>query len=376
MPLAEKGLSMPYWAQDSTDCKPKGWFMRFPRPSFARILGVVLALSTTQALAQAQTETGSADSAEAKSRPDVPYAWTQEFPKTDWFTLDLNPKDILDGGPNRDGIPAIDTPEFRPASKIRRGQIGDQEPVIGVTVGEETRAYPLSVLIWHEVVNDTLGGAPIAVTYSPLCNLTAVFDRRMDGQALDFGVTGRLIHSCQIFYDRESESWWEQMNGKAVVGTHTGQTLRELPSRLESFGAFKERAGGDALVLIPSNPSKRQYGSNPYWGYDRSAQPMLYKGELPEGIAPLKRVVLVGEKAWSLDLVKEKGKIVEGDLEITFVPGQVSVVDAPDISRSRPVGGVIVQRRTADGSLVDTVNSVIFAFVFHAFFPEGEIVTE
>ncbi|WP_413203461.1 DUF3179 domain-containing protein [Rhodospirillum sp. A1_3_36] len=360
--------------------------MRFYRPSLARILGVFCALSVfqvqtliptlTPTSAQAQTAAAVKDPSGSKSRPDVPYAWTQEFPKTDWFKLDMDPKDILDGGPTRDGIPSIDHPEFRPAMQIRKGQIGDQEPVIGVTVGKESRAYPLSVLIWHEVVNDTLGGEPVAVTYSPLCNLTAVFDRRIGGRALEFGVTGRLIHSCQILYDRETESWWEQMTGEAIAGAHTGQMLRELPSRLESFGDFKERAGPDALVLIPSDPGKRQYGTNPYWGYDRSAQPMLYKGELPKGIEPLKRVVFVGEKAWSLDLVKEKGKIVEGNLEITFVPGQVSVVDAPDISRSRPVGGAIVQRRKEDGSLVDTHYGVVFAFVFHAFFPEGQIVTE
>ncbi|MCF8479083.1 MAG: DUF3179 domain-containing protein [Rhodospirillum sp.] len=348
--------------------------MRLSRYSSSLILGAFLALSTPQA--QAQTEDKGAEASAATSRPDVPYAWTQEFPKTDWFTLDMDPKDITDGGPTRDGIPAIDEPVFRPASQIRKGQIGDQEPVIGVTVGKETRAYPLSVLIWHEVVNDTLDGEPIAVTYSPLCNLTVVFDRRMDGRALDFGVTGRLIHSCQILYDRETESWWEQMTGEAIAGAHTRQMLRELPSRLESFGDFKERAGPNALVLIPSEPSKRQYGTNPYWGYDRSTQPMLYKGDLPEGIAPLKRVVFVGERAWSLDLLREKGEIVEGDVVITFVPGQVSMVDAPDISRSRPVGGVTVQRRKADGSLVDIHHGVVFAFVFHAFFPEGEIVTE
>jgi hypothetical protein len=330
---------------------------------------LVLALTGAPALADGTTP-----------KVKVPYDWTQEFPDTDWNRVAIDPADVLSGGPTRDGIPAIDAPVFRRAGDIRPGQIRDREPVIGVTLNGETRAYPLSVMIWHEVVNDTLGGEPVAITYSPLCNLAKVLDRKGPDAPVVFGVTGRLHHSCQILFDRETESWWDQVTGTAIAGQRMGETLAEFPARLESFGAFKERAGADAQVLVPADPSKRLYGTNPYWGYDRSAAPMFYKGALPEGIAPLARVVYVeneGEtRAWSLDYLKGKERLEAGDLVITYVTGQVSALDAPDLATSRPVGGVLVQRRGTDGALEDVPHGVVFAFAFHAFFPKAAIVTE
>ncbi|MBK1666136.1 hypothetical protein CKO38_07510 [Rhodospirillum rubrum] len=305
----------------------------------------------------------------------VPYEWTQEFPKADWSRLRVDPAEMSSGGPVRGGIPAIDAPTLRAAKAIRPLQIGEAEPVIGVGLNGEMRAYPLSVLIWHEVINDTLGGLPIAVTYSPLCNIARVFDRRVGEAVLDFAATGRLRHSCQMLFDRQSESWWEQASARAVSGLYADETLRALPARLESFAAFKARAGEGAMVVIPGQPSKRQYGANPYWGYDRADKPMFSDGPLPDGIAPLARVVAVGERAWALDLLSEKGRIEDGDLVIDWAPGQQSAVDAPLIAKSHAVGGAIVSRRAADGALSEVEHTVPFAFAFHALHPTATIFT-
>ncbi len=85
--------------------------------------------------------------------------------------------------------------------------------MIELTVGGETRAYPLQILIWHEIVNDELGGLPVAVTFCPLCNTAIAFDRRVEGRTLDFGTTGKLRHSDLVMYDRQTESWWQQFGG-------------------------------------------------------------------------------------------------------------------------------------------------------------------
>ena len=147
----------------------------------------------------------------------------------------------------------------------------------------------------------------------------------------------------------------------------TGKTLEMLPSRLESFAKFKERAA-DGKVLVPGTFSLRNYGSNPYVGYDGASAPFLYNGDMPEGIEPMERVVAVGKQAWPLTQLRERGIIEKDGLVIRWQAGQNSALDARRISKGRDVGNVTVQR---DGH--DIVHDITFAFVFHAFRPEGKI---
>jgi hypothetical protein len=154
-----------------------------------------------------------------------------------------------------------------------------------------------------------------------------------------------------------------------------------LPARIESFARFRERARAaghdDARVLIP-NPGYgifRAYGLNPYVGYERLSSPPLYDGDLPDGIAPLARIVVVGDDAWPLALVRERGSLRHDGLVITWTPGQRSVLDTADITAGTEIGNVVVQRETPDG-LEDVVYDVSFAFAFHAFRPEGTIHRE
>jgi Protein of unknown function (DUF3179) len=299
-----------------------------------------------------------------------PERWRLEWPDTDFGRHSVPLDEIISGGPPRDGIPSIDYPEFVLASEAA---LPDQEPVIGLVVDGDARAYPLRILIWHEIVNDVVGGVPVAVTYCPLCNTGLVFDRRVHDRVLKFGTTGKLRHSDLVMYDRTTESWWQQFLGEAIVGELTGTQLAMLPARLESFAKFKQRAP-DGWVQVPGGAT-RAYGANPYAGYDSAPAPFLYHGLLPDGIPPLARVVRVGDEAWSLDLVRRKAPFEAGDLRFTWEPGQASALDAGTVAEGVDVGNVLVERRSADG-WADAVYSVDFAFAFHAFYPEGVIHVE
>lgn len=293
--------------------------------------------------------------------------WRIAWPDTDFSRATVDLAEIRSGGPGKDGIPAIDLARFVPLDEYR-GAAGD-EPVIGVTIGGAARAYPLRILVWHEIVNDELGGVPIAVTYCPLCNTSVVFDRRLDDLVLDFGTTGQLRHSDLIMYDGPTESWWQQYSGEAIVGELDGRRLKILPSRLESLDEFRARAP-QGTVLVPNDPNFRNYGANPYVGYDRSAVPLLYGGVLPQGIEPMMRVVAVGDTAWTLPLVREAGELHQEGLELRWRSGQRSALDSAQIAEGREVGTLTVTREG-----VDVPHVVTFAFAFFAFNPDSVVHT-
>jgi len=307
-----------------------------------------------------------------------PGSWTAAWPKTDFDQASISFDEIKDGGPPKDGIPPVDEPVFARSVEV---DLPDIEPVIGVIIEGTARAYPLRMLIWHEIVNDIIGDTPISVTYCPLCNTGIVFDRRHGDAVLDFGTTGKLRNSDLVMYDRQTESWWQQFTGEAIVGEMTGQTLTSVPSRLESFSNFKARAAevdaGGGWVLVPNNDTMRAYGVSPYAGYDSSPKPFLYNGDLPTNVAPLSRVVRVGDRAWSLDLVKKKTEfLIDEATRIRWEGGQASALDRSSIAQGLDVGNVVVEEKAADGNWVDAVYTVDFAFAFKAFYPDVPILTE
>ena len=229
--------------------------------------------------------------------------------------------------------------------------------------------------MWHEIVNDTVGGVPVSVTFCPLCNAAIVFDRRIDGpngpMTLDFGTTGKLRKSDLVMWDRQTESWWQQFLGEAIVGKLTGTSLSVLPSRLESWANFRARAGANAKVLVPNNPNLRRYGANPYRHYDSLPQPFLYNGETPGNVEALSRVVSLADKseAWSLSLLRAKTTITASDgTVLTWTQGQSSALDSEIIAEGKDVGNVIAQKNGEDVPYF-----VDFAFAFHAFRPEAPI---
>jgi hypothetical protein len=233
----------------------------------------------------------------ANANPDF---WRDERPKTDFKKHSVGFDKIMSGGPPKDRIPSIDEPKFEPVTGYK--DIFESEPVIGVILNGKARAYPLRLLIWHEIVNDTLDWVPITVTYCPLCNSTIVFDRRL----LDFGTTGKLRNSDMVMYDRQTELWWQQFLGEGIIGAMTGKRLKILPARLESFANFKKRAPRDSKILVPKYHSMRPYGNNPYAKYDAASVPFLYRGEMPKGIEPMIRIVAEDNSAWSMPLLVKK----------------------------------------------------------------------
>lgn len=294
-----------------------------------------------------------------------PERWGYQWPKTDFGTTSVESWDeIRDGGPGRDGIPALDDPSFVPAATV---MLDAREPVVTVEIdGAAPRAYPVRFLIWHEIVNDTVGGIPIAVTYCPLCNSFITFDRRTPVGVLRFGVSGKLRHSDMVMFDRQTESWWQQAVGEAIVGALTGTELDVLPTWMESWGAFTSRHPDGLVMAEPA--MRRPYGSTPYQGYDRAARPFLYSGDPPpHGVPPLMRVVRVGDRAWPLTRFAQEAEISEAGVRMSWTPGQASALDHGIIAKGRDVGSI----RVRDAAGRDVAHDVMFAFAFHAFWPEG-----
>lgn len=300
--------------------------------------------------------------APAVANPD---RWRSAWPNTDFTRSSVEFSSIMSGGPPRDGIPALSDPRFIAADAETR--LDPSEPVIAVEIdGAAPRAYPLRYLTWHEIVNDEVAGVPIAVTFCPLCNSAITFDRRVAGETLSFGVSGMLRNSDMVMYDRETESWWQQAIGRGIVGQHMDTDLTVLPTWMESWEVFRAR-NPDGLVM--DEPDwRRPYGSNPYVGYDSSPRPFLYSGEMPpHGIAPLVRVVRVGDRAWPLARLAEAGQITEDGVSLTWEAGQASALDTARIGEGRDVGNI----RVRDGQGADLPHDLMFAFAFHAFWPEG-----
>lgn len=295
-----------------------------------------------------------------------PEFWVHEWPDTDFEKTSVSSwVEFLSGGPGKDGIPALSDPTFMAVADEPR--LEPREPVITLEIaGQQPRAYPIRYLTWHEIINDEVGGIPVAVTFCPLCNSGITFDRRTDAGALTFGVSGMLRNSDMVMFDRETQSWWQQAIGEAIVGELTGMELQTLPSWMESWEAFSTR-NPDGLVM--AEPAyRRNYGSNPYVGYDSSFRPFLYSGELPpHDIPALVRVVRVGDRAWPLTRLAEEREVHEAGIVLTWAQGQASALDGRTIASGKEVGNVRV--RDANGQ--DVAHDIMFAFAFHAFWPDG-----
>ncbi|MBA85082.1 MAG: hypothetical protein CML60_03095 [Rhodobacteraceae bacterium] len=295
-----------------------------------------------------------------------PEFWTYEWPDTDFTRTTIeNWSEIRSGGPGKDGIPALGAPEFRAGSGETR--LGPTEAVIALHLkGHPARAYPLRYLMWHEIVNDRLGDLPVAVTYCPLCNSALVFDRRAQGLVLEFGVSGKLRNSDMVMYDRQTHSWWQQAIGTGIVGDLTGVELTVLPSRMLGWAQF--RADFPDGVVMEQPAHARPYGQNPYRAYDLSKRPFLYNGAPPpHGIAPLARVVRVGDRAWPLERLRQAGQLTEAGITLIWRAGQASALEAGSVEGGRDVGSI----RVLSGAGADMVHDVMFAFAYHAFWPQG-----
>ncbi len=171
---------------------------------------------------------------------------------------------VRGGGPPKDGIPSIDNPVFVGVDESRF--MSDSDIVVGVEISGETKAYPLFILVWHEIVNDTIGDVPVSVTYCPLCYTSQVFERVIDGQEVEFGTSGKLYNSNLLMYDRLTESYWSQALGLAVTGELSGYSLDLIPFDIITWGDWKS-IHPDTLVLTTDTGYLRSYATDPYGSY-------------------------------------------------------------------------------------------------------------
>ncbi len=272
-------------------------------------------------------------------------------------TIELH--ELVPGGPGKDGIPAIDKPVFV-NSESAQGWLGPNEPVISVVVNDQSRAYPLQILMWHEIVNDTIAGIPVTVTFCPLCYTANVFDRRVQGRTYTFGVSGMLRHSDMVMYDRQTESLWQQISGDAIVGDMVGSQLERLPAQIISFEQFRS-AYKQGRVLSRDTGFRRNYGQNPYVGYDDiSKTPFLFRGKTDGRLKPMEKVVAVSlagsDKAYPYSVTKEcrviNDKIADVPIVVFHDDGAVSALDKKSIRASRNIGSTGVFDRRIDDQLL------------------------
>lgn len=278
--------------------------------------------------------------------------------RTDFTRASVDLAEFSGGGPPKDGIPAVDEPEFE-SIDAARGWLTDRSPVVSLDVDGVARAYPLAILMWHEIVNDTLGGVPVVVTFCPLCNTALVFERELDGTTHDFGTTGNLRYSDLVMYDRQTESWWQQATGEAIVGALTGQRLTFLPAQIVSLAAFAQ-AHPDGDVLSRDTGITRDYGRNPYAGYDDvDSNPFLFEGVVDGRLAPKERVVTIGTRgdsptAFPFSELRTTGVATGTDdgrtVVVLWAPGTASALNAGVIDDGADVGatGVFVPRVDGD----------------------------
>jgi hypothetical protein len=282
--------------------------------------------------------------------------------KTDFSRHTVPLEEIVSGGPPRDGIPAIDRPQFVSVDEAN-DWLSPREPVVLVTEGDEARAYPLQILIWHEIVNDVVGGLPVAVTYCPLCNTALAFERQLNGKLLDFGTTGRLRHSDLVMYDRQTESWWQQATGEGIVGQLAGRKLEPVSAPLVSWKTFKS-SHPNGLVLSRETGHDRPYGENPYSRYDDpNGSPIadFFRGRRDPRLPAMERVVAVSiggkDVAYSFRALREHHAIndIVGRVPIAvfWMPGTASALDKARISQGRDVGSTGVFDRRLDDRVLE-----------------------
>ncbi len=281
---------------------------------------------------------------------------------TNWSvrSIDLNELDIgIRVRDPRDRIPPIDEPDFIPVAEAGDWP-DDREPGIALTVGDTSRFYPLSILTRHEIVNDSIEGRPVAVTFCPLCNTGIAFDRVIDGTTFRFGVSGLLRNSDLVMWDDQTQSLWQQITGEAIVGDLTGTRLPILPAPVVSWGDFK--AGfPDGELLSQNQGFGIQYGLNPYVGYSTSARPFLFSGEIDDRFPALERVVgvTIGDesKAYPFSVISSERAVNDtvGGTPIVVLWGSPETADALDgrvVADSQAIGSGVAYNRTVDGQVL------------------------
>ncbi len=269
---------------------------------------------------------------------------------------------IFQGGPPRDGIPAIDQPRFVTAAEA--DYLQPDSRLIGIDIDGVASAYPLAILNWHEVVNDRTAGQGVVVTFCPLCGTGVVYRADTEGRALNFGVSGLLYNSDVLLYDRQTESLWSQLMHQAVAGPMKGTRLTMVPSMHTRWDVWREMHP-QTRVLSTETGFRRDYNRNPYAGYDSSPGLYFPVAFLSQRYHPKERVLGLQYKGRIkaypfVELAKagDRGRITDR------VAGELLRVEYDAPRRSGQVFG-------PDGEALAVVSA--FWFAWYAFHPETEI---
>jgi hypothetical protein len=278
----------------------------------------------------------------------------EEFPDP---LVDLG--QIISGGPPPDGIPPLDDPAFIPVADAL-DVYEEAEAVVAIEIDGDARAYPVQIMIWHEIVNDTVGDVPVSITYCPLCNSAVSYRREIRGVETTFGTSGSLFASALVMYDRATESLWTHFDGRAVVGLLAGEQLEVIASPLMSWGEFRSSYPNGLVLDNTATGFVRDYGRNPYVGYDDSVNdPFLFTGDVDARAAAMQRVVGVdidGESAAfaieaisGTDAAATNTSVGSTDVVILWRAGQASALEESSVAGGRDIGTAGVFLPTADG---------------------------
>lgn len=314
---------------------------------------------------------------------------------------------LVQGGPPPDGIPSIDNPKFVSASNASSWLNDDYDSVIGIKLNGDVRAYPLKILVWHEIVNDVVGGIPIAITYCPLCYSTAAFIRQINGTTVQFGTSGKLYNSNLVMYDRLTKSLWSEIWGQAIAGNLTGYKLQRVPIDVTTWGQWKQ-LNPNTRVLSRQTGFNRDYSDDPYGNYYFTSGLYFPVSHLDQRL-PQKTVVLgltLGEvsKAYVLNspfglastaftlenltsslsidsvsgepvliwqighVVRFFNPVVNGKL-LTFINANGTIVDS-ETSSSWNSDGVAISGFLKGASMTRYVSEIAFWFAWAAFHPD------
>lgn len=267
---------------------------------------------------------------------------------------------LMQGCPGKDCIPSIDSPKFESVEASDKW-LNPDDIVFVIAYKGEARAYPQRILNWHEIVNDVIGGDPLVITFCPLCGSALAFDRRVDGQVLEFGVSGKLQNNDLVMYDRQTESLWQQITGEAIVGEYLGKKLGQVSMDGMRWSQFKEEHP-QGKVLSRETGFSRDYSVYPYGSYEQDRSTLFpVEGGVDERIHP-KTVVYGVEvngsfKAYQEDRIKKedvvRDKVGNTNIEIAYKNGEVK---AQNLETNQ-----------------DLVATRLFWFAWEAFHPETEL---
>ena len=331
----------------------------------------------------------------------------------DFSTHNIPLEEVIRGNPQPNGIPSIGhegdwldwTSPTSPPEFISQDEaslwLGEQEPVISIMLNGEAKAYPLQILTYHEIVNDSIGGIPIAITFCPLCNSAIAFDRRIllteehltlqlqnndqlifsdiDDRLIEayafqnshlpqfvtalevtFGTSGLLYNSNLLMFDSKSSTLWSQIMGRANIGILTDARLLKYPAQIISFDEF-QTSYPNALVLSRETGFNRPYGNNPYPGYDHISSPaFLFRGPTDNRLLAKERVVSIGLKedsvAFPWNLLREvhvvNHYVADTRITVFWKDGTTSALDTTKIGNGKPIGAVGVYNRNVDETVL------------------------